>query len=60
VKVRVARRAPQHRRDTDATLFRRVAETHALLAGVPRNTLLCTIVKSYQKPRFLITLLERV
>ncbi len=40
------------------TLFPRVAETHALPASVPQSTILRTIVKSHQKPKFLITLEE--
>jgi len=42
--------------ETVKTLFHRVAETHALPASVPLNTLLRTIVEPHQKARFLITL----
>jgi hypothetical protein len=48
-------------RSTDAepvaTLFQRIAETHAVPASVPLHTLLRTSVEHDQKPRFLIMLL---
>jgi len=44
-EVRAARRSPQHRPETVATLFHRVVETHTLPTSVSLNTILRTIVE---------------
>lgn len=48
-------------RNTDAkpfaTLFQHVAETHALPANVSLTIMAMSLVETYQKPRFSITLL---